>query len=85
MLLVIISSVIYWFVYFDKNPFCKDFLAKYSNNYILGKFIIKVLPIIYLSIDGLDMKYINIFVVGHVGLLCGYIFFFRIYSIHDYN
>ncbi len=53
MLLLVISTAIYWFLYFNKNPFSKDFLAKYSNDYVLGKFIVKVLPIVYLAIDGL--------------------------------
>jgi hypothetical protein len=86
---VIIASLliqwgINWYVYYNKNPFGTDFLCKYDNNAVLGKFLIKILPIVYMSIDS-KMLLVNVFIFGLAGCLCGYIFFFRLFSFHDYN
>jgi hypothetical protein len=82
--MLIIQCVINWYIYFDKNPFSTNFLAKYDNNNVLGKFFIKILPLVYIAIDPAN-KLINVFVFGLVGLLCAYIFFIRLFSYHDYN
>jgi len=73
-----------WYIYYNKNPFGTDFLSKYENNAVLGKFLLKVLPIVYMSID-MQMNYVNVFIFGMAGCFCGYIFFFRLFAFHDYN
>lgn len=79
-----IQGGINWYIYYNKNPFATDFLAKYDNNAVLGKFFIKIIPIIYVTID-FNLQYVDVFAFGIAGCLCGYIFFFRIFAFHDYN
>lgn len=51
MLSIVVQLGINWYLYYNKNPFSTDFLGKYENNAVLGKFLIKILPIIYVVID----------------------------------
>jgi hypothetical protein len=37
-----------------------------------------------MSIDS-KMSLVNVLIFGLAGCLCGYIFFFRLFSFHDYN
>lgn len=82
--MLVIAWGINWYIYYNKNPFSTDFLGKYENNAVLGKFLIKIIPIIYLSVD-LNFNYSDVFVFGITACLGGYIFFFRLFSYHDYN
>jgi hypothetical protein len=81
---LVIQCGVNWYIYYNKNPFGTDFLSKYENNAVLGKFIIKILPIVYIAIDE-DMLYIDIYNFGIIACLFGYLFFFRMFSYHDYN
>lgn len=84
LILLLAQSAIYCYIYFNKNPFNSDFLARNDNNFVIGKFIIKMLPIVYLAIDS-QMSLINVFSFGLVAIHCAYLFFFRMFSFHDYN
>ena len=84
ILMLVIGCGINWYIYYNKNPFGTDFLAKYENNAVLGKFLIKIIPIVYLAID-FELNYSEVFVFGITACLGGYIFFFRLFSYHDYN
>lgn len=84
ILMLVIGWGISWYIYYNKNPFGTDFLAKYENNAVLGKFLIKIIPIIYMSVDN-NFNYSDVFIFGITAILGGYIFFFRLFSFHDYN
>ena len=84
LIVLMAQSAIYCYIYFNKNPFNCDFLARNDNNFVVGKFVIKILPIIYLAIDS-KMSLINVFSFGLVAVHCAYLFFFRMFSFHDYN
>ena len=84
ILALLLEWGINWYIYYNKNPFGTDYLSKYDNNAVLGKFLLKILPIVYMSIDK-DMSLVNVFIFGLAGCMCGYIFFFRLFSFHDYN
>lgn len=51
IMVLTVGQGINWYIYFNKNPFASDFLAKYENNAVIGKFIIKIITLIYLSVD----------------------------------
>jgi hypothetical protein len=81
---LLIEQGINWYIYYNKNPFGRDFLSKYDNNAVLGKFLLKILPIVYMSIDN-KLSMINVYTIALAAVICGYIFFFRLFSFHDYN
>lgn len=84
IMVLTVGQGINWYIYFNKNPFASDFLAKYENNAVIGKFIIKIITLIYLSVD-LELAYSDVYIFGIAGSFGGYIFFFKLFSFHDYN
>jgi hypothetical protein len=50
----------------------------------LGKTAIKLVATIYFIIDS-QGSYINVYIYGYAGLLIAYIFFFRLFTLHQNN
>lgn len=84
ILVILIESFIYWYLFYLRNPFSKSYYAVASNLFRLGKQLIKLVSPLYFLID-FKYGYINVFIFLMTGLLFGFIFFLRINTIHSFN
>lgn len=84
LLVLILESLLYWFIFYLRNPFSKSYYALSNNLNKLGKLLIKILPPLYFVVDvGGDFQ--NIYVFLFLFLTIAYIAFFRIMSIHNFH
>ena len=51
VVVILLESIFWTFVFYIKNPFDRTTLAAPSNIYYIGKIILKILPPIYFMID----------------------------------
>ena len=83
LFVILISSLIYWFLFYLRDPFNKGYYSLANNLFRLGKLVIKLLPPAYFLID-VEHSYQNIYVVVLLVLVFAYIAFFKINSIHNF-
>lgn len=83
LFVILMSSLIYWFLFYFRDPFYKGYYSLANNLFRLGKLVIKLLPPAYFLID-VNHSYLNIYVGVSLVLVFAYIAFFRINSIHNF-
>jgi hypothetical protein len=71
--------------YYNRNPFSANFLTCSSNWWSLGKFVIKIAPMLYFSYDPY-LAYPVLFLITMNGSYAGYIAVFRfLFPFYRYN
>lgn len=83
LLVIVLSTLLYWFIFYVRNPFSKSYYALFNNLYKLGKFLLKILPPLYFVID-IEHDFQSIYTIIFVILVVVYIGFFRISCIHNF-
>jgi hypothetical protein len=79
------TNIYYTLYYFIRNPFSANFLTCSSNWWSLGKFAIKITPMIYIMYDPL-IQYPTLFLIIMAASYGGYLGIFRIiFPYYRYN
>lgn len=84
LLVIVVVTLLNWLIFYDKDPTSRSFLAVPSNLSRLGKMLVKILPPIYFVID-VGKNYQNVYIFIQLALVVAYIFFLRMFSVHNYN
>ena len=84
MILLIVESLIYWFIFYIKNPFSRCYLANPDNLWKIAKVLVKSAPPIYFVIDYTNTLQ-NVYVFAYLILNGGFFVFFRFLNPTWYN
>lgn len=84
MIVVITGTLFNWLLFYDRDPTSRSFLGVSSSLYKLGKVLLKIIPPVYFVIDS-SQNYQNVYIFVALALVVAYIFFFRMFSIHNSN
>ena len=84
MILLIVESLIYWFIFYIKNPFSRCYLANPDNLWKLDKLLVKAAPPIYFVVDYASNLQ-NVYIFGYLMLNGGSLVFFRFLNPTWYN
>lgn len=82
LLVLLVSGLLYWFIFYTRNPFSHGYYALSNNLFRLGKLAIKILMPLYFVVDQKQTLQ-NVYVIIQMVLILAYIVFFRINSIHN--
>lgn len=84
VLILIVESLFYGFIFYIRNPFSKSYYSLPANLHRLAKLLLKLLPPLYFVVD-IGNKFQNIYVIIFMILALAYVAFFRINSTHSFN
>lgn len=83
VLVIVVEGLLYWFLFYVRNPFSRSYYALANNLFRLGKIVLKIFAPVYFVVDH-KLTLQNVYVIVQTVLILAYIFFFRINSIHNF-
>ena len=84
LLVVVADSLIFWFLFYTKNPFSKSFYAVPNNLFRLAKLAIKIAPPVYWAVDS-GANFQDLYIFLFVIMQAIYLIFFRMFTAHNYK